>query len=99
VLLLLLAGALAGVLLTRDAGTPARARRSKRIRARDLVDQRPLETARRLALLPAEREERPFLRRALRVGDDAVDLAFQGALLEATAHAPAHQGCASAHRR
>ncbi|HYX68079.1 MAG TPA: mechanosensitive ion channel domain-containing protein, partial [Terriglobales bacterium] len=90
VLLLLLAGALAGVLLTRDAGTPARARRSKRIRARDLVDQRPLETARRLALLPAEREERPFLRRALRVGDDAVDLAFQGALLEATAHpAPA----------
>ena len=87
VLLALLAGTIAGLVWTRDTEmTASRARRSKRIRARDLVDQKPLETARRLALMPAEREERPFVRRALRAGDDAVDLAFETALHEAAAH-------------
>ena len=86
-LLVLLAGAIAGLVWTRDTETPsARGRRPKRIRARDLVDQKPLETARRLALMPADREERPFVRRALRAGDDAVDFAFQTALHEAAAH-------------
>ena len=89
VLLVLLAAAIGGLLLIRDSGAPA-PRRSKRPRARDLVDQRPLDTARRLATMPAERTERPLVRRALRSADDAVDLAFETALLEAAAHpAPA----------
>ena len=91
VLLALLAAAIAGLVLTRDTGNvPGRSRRTKRVHARDLVDQKPLETARRLAQMPAEREERPFIRRALRAADDSVDLAFETALHEAAAHpAPA----------
>ncbi len=90
VLVALLAGAIAGLWFTRDTGASRSLRRTKRIRVRDLVDQKPLETARRLAQMPAEREERPFARRALRAGDDAVDLAFETALHEAAAHpAPA----------
>lgn len=87
VLLALLIAAVVGLVLTREsAPPPSRFRRGQRIRVRDLVDQKPLETARRLALLPAAREERPFARRALKLGDDAVDLAFETALREAAAH-------------
>ena len=91
VLLVLLGAAIAGMWLTRDTGSGSiSGRRPKHVRARDLVDQKPLETARRMAQIPAEREERPFARRALRAGDDAVDLAFETALHEAAAHpAPA----------
>ncbi len=87
VLLVLLAGAIAGLWWTQDTESAGgRPRRARRVRARDLVDQKPLETARRLAQMPAERQERIFARRALRVGDDTVDLAFATALHEAAAH-------------
>ncbi len=87
VLLVLLAGVIVGLWWTQDSESPGgRVRRSRRVRARDLVDQKPLETARRLAQMPAERPERIFVRRALRVADDTVDLAFASALHEAAAH-------------
>ena len=53
---------------------------------RNLVDQKPLETARALAAQAWTREEHPPARRALNVADDAVDLAFAIALRDATAH-------------
>ena len=87
VLVLLLAAVVVGLVLTRESAPPrSSSKKPRRVRVRDLVDQRPLETARRLALLPASREERPFARRALRAGDDAVDFAFESALHEAAAH-------------
>lgn len=87
VLLLLLIAAVAGLVLTRgSAPPPSRFRRARHLRARDLVDQKPLETARSLAQLPAAREERLFARRALKVSDDAVDAAFESALSEAAAN-------------
>jgi len=53
-----------------------------------VVDQATLETARRLAQMPTTPEELPFAREALRIGDQEMDLAFAGALREATAHPP-----------
>ncbi len=87
VLVVLLIATAIGLVLTRDTGAPtSRARRTRRVRVNDLVDQKPLETARRLAQVPAVREERPYVRRALKVSDDAVDLAFAIALRDAATH-------------
>jgi small-conductance mechanosensitive channel len=91
--LALVAGAVAGVLLTR----PTIARKADRysasraawLRRRTLVDQKPLETARSLAAMAWTRDEYPYARRALNLADDAVDLAFTIALRDAAAHPPA----------
>ena len=91
--LALVAAALAGVLLTR----PTAARKSDRysasraawMRRRNLVDQKPLETARSLVAMAWTRDEYPYARRALSLADDAVDLAFATALRDAAAHPPA----------
>jgi small-conductance mechanosensitive channel len=85
VLLLLLGAAVVGVVVTRRAPPPGRARRRPK---RELVDQRPLETARNLAALAASPGERAFAARALRLADDEVDLAFAIALRDAAAHPP-----------
>ena len=85
VLLLLLGAAIAGVVVTRRPPSPAQARRRPKL---DLVDQRPLETARNLAALAASPGERAFAARALRLADDEVDLAFATALRDAAAHPP-----------
>jgi small-conductance mechanosensitive channel len=85
VLLVLLGAALAGMLVTRRPPSPGRARRRPR---RELIDQRPLETARNLAALAASPGERAFAARALRLADDEVDLAFAIALRDAAAHPP-----------
>ena len=85
VLLLLLGAAVVGVVLTRRPPSPGRARRRPK---RELVDQRPLETARNLSALAASPGERAFAARALRLADDAVDLAFATALRDAAAHPP-----------
>ena len=85
VLLLLLGAAVLGVVVTRRPPPPGRARRRPK---RELVDQRPLETARNLAALAASPGERAFAARALRLADDEVDLAFATALRDAAAHPP-----------
>ncbi len=84
VLLLLLGAAVVGVVVTRRPPSVRGKRRPKR----ELVDQRPLETARNLAALAASPGERAFAARALRLADDEVDLAFAIALRDAAAHPP-----------
>lgn len=54
-----------------------------------VVDQRPLQTARRLAVLASTPEEQDLSHQALRLADYEVDLAFADALREATEHPPA----------
>lgn len=85
VLLLLLGAAVVGVVVTRRPPPPGRARRRPK---RELVDQRPLETARNLAALAGSPGERAYAARALRLADDGVDLAFAIALRDAAAHPP-----------
>ena len=85
ILLVLLAAAVAGVVVTRRPPSARPRRRPQR----QLVDQRPLETARNLAALAASPGERAFAARALRLADDEVDLAFAIALRDAAAHPPA----------
>jgi small-conductance mechanosensitive channel len=85
VLLLLLGAAVVGVVVTHRPPPP---RRGKRRPARELVDQRPLETARNLAALADSPGERAYAARALRLADDEVDLTFATALRDAAAHPP-----------
>ncbi len=53
-----------------------------------LVDQSPLTTAQRLAVLANGEDEQPFAREALRLADHEVDLAFASALRNAAQHPP-----------
>ena len=53
-----------------------------------LVDQTPLRTAQGLAQMPTAAEELPFAQGALQLADQEMDLAFAGALLDATQHPP-----------
>ena len=84
-LLLLLVAALVGVVVTHRPPPP---RRGKRKPERELVDQRPLETARNLAALAESPGERAYAARALQLADDEVDLTFATALRDAAAHPP-----------
>ena len=80
---LLLAGVV-GLILTRDLGDAAR----PRSRGANLVDQRPLQTARSLAALATTREEQRYSRQALKIADHQVDLAFSTALRDAAEERP-----------
>jgi small-conductance mechanosensitive channel len=88
-LLVLIAAACIGLVVTRPSA-PAVSRprgwNPAHIRKRDLVDDRPLQTARAMAALAYTRDEHPFARRALSLGDDQVDLAFAIALRDAALH-------------
>src|SRR6266480_1704193 len=53
-----------------------------------IVDQSPLLTAQRLALMPTSTEELPFAEEALRLGDHEMDLAFAAAVRDAEEHPP-----------
>jgi small-conductance mechanosensitive channel len=53
------------------------------------VDQTPLTTAQRLALLATGEDEAPLAQEALRLADHEVDLAFAAALRSAAEHPPA----------
>jgi len=82
-LLLLVAAGLVGLQLTNDSGQLAtfiRSRRARRLVQEQLVDQRPLETARKLAGEAESRGERRLAAEAVRVADHEVDLAFASAL-------------------
>jgi len=76
-----------GLLLTGTQSVlPARSPR-KNVQAA-IVDQKPLQTARKLAALAATPEERDFAHEAMRLADYDVDLAFANALREAREHPP-----------
>jgi small-conductance mechanosensitive channel len=99
-LLLLMAAAIVGLLRTRPAAQPADAdetskTESKQLLARNspvtpraLVDQRPLQTARRMGALAATPEEQALAHAAEKVGDREVDLAFFDALRTAEENPP-----------
>ncbi len=89
VLLLLVAASIAGILWTRaapvanDETSPTQTTilgRKAPPAQRRLVDQRPLETARRMAALASTPEEQQLAHEAEKVGDHEVDLAFFDAI-------------------
>jgi len=100
VLLLLVAAAIAGMVWTRsrpsaeadESGvTPAGKKVLARTQAgngRPLVDQRPLQTAHRMAALAATPDELRLAHEAEKVGDHEVDLAFADALRTAELNPP-----------
>jgi len=101
VLLLLMAAAIVGLWRTRQVSQPAENEESaKDLQAkkllgrkapaaqRSLVDQRPLQTARRMAATAGTPEEQNLAHEAERVGDREVDLAFFDALRTAEENPP-----------
>ncbi len=98
VLVVLVAAAIAGIVWTRalpssdedTTATPARKILGRKSPAaqRSLVDQRPLQTARRMAALAGTQEEQTLAHQAEKVGDHEVDLAFFDALRTAEENPP-----------
>jgi len=97
VLVLLVAVAIMGLLWTRPlpqpeldeaAQSPAKKFLTRNAQEHPLVDQRPLQTARRMALLATSTEEQRFAREAEKVGDHEVDLAFADSLRSAAENPP-----------
>ena len=92
-LLVLLILAAAGMLKTaewlRPTSSPSGQTGSQNASAASLVDQRPLQTAQKVASLATTPEEQPFAQEALRLADQEVDLAFAAALRNAVEHPPA----------
>jgi small-conductance mechanosensitive channel len=98
VLLLLIAGAVVGLLETRalpapsddTATTPEKKVLGKKPPAQQhpLVDQRPLQTARRMAATAGTPEEQALAKQAEKVGDHEVDLSFFDALRTAEENPP-----------
>ena len=82
-LLLLLAG-IVGLIFTRDLGELNR----PRSQWANLVDQRPLQTARAMAALATSRDGQRYARQALKIADHQVDLAFATALRDAAEESP-----------
>jgi len=97
VLLVLMAGAVVGLLWTRESPSSEEgsAETGKRVLARraaapqhPLVDQRPLQTAQGLGALAGTPEEQAFAHAAEKTGDHEVDLAFFDALRTAQQNPP-----------
>jgi small-conductance mechanosensitive channel len=98
VLLLLVASAIVGLVETRavpaneeTAATPGKSllgRKTARAVPLPLVDQRPLETARRIAALAATPEEQALAHEAEKISDHEVDLTFFDHLREAEENPP-----------
>jgi small-conductance mechanosensitive channel len=97
VLLVLVAAAIAGLVWTRElpaaneeaAATAAKkAPGRKAVAPRPLVDERPLQTARRMAALAGTPDEQLLAHQAEKVGDHEVDLAFYDALRTAEENPP-----------
>jgi small-conductance mechanosensitive channel len=88
-LVVLVVLAVIGLWLTDTSGPPAPNRKltgAKEKEQTTLVDQRPLQTARKLAPLASTAEEQSIVQEALRLADHEVDLAFADALREAQEH-------------
>ncbi|MGB8064043.1 MAG: mechanosensitive ion channel domain-containing protein [Candidatus Sulfotelmatobacter sp.] len=95
VLLLLIAASVAGLVWTRsEPSTEASAAGSKMlgpkavVAAHALVDQRPLQTAERMAMMASTSEEQALAHEAEKVGDHEVDLTFFDALRTAQQNPP-----------
>jgi small-conductance mechanosensitive channel len=89
-LMALVVATVIGLFMTEGAQTVLPVRLKKPVaQAAPAVDQRPLQTAHKLALLASTPEEQDFAHEALRLSDYEVDLAFADALREATEHPPA----------
>ena len=98
VLLLLLAAAIAGMVWTRalpaaneETAAPPASRLSGHaapVAPRALIDQRPLQTAKRMATLAATPEEQALAHQAEKLGDHEVDLSFLDALRTAEENPP-----------
>ncbi len=99
VLLLLVAAAIVGMVWTRELPAPAEETsatpatkvlgRKSPVVAHPLVDQRPLQTARRMAKLAGTPEEQALAHEAEKVGDHEVDLAFFDTLRTVEENPPA----------
>lgn len=98
-LLLLVGAAIVGIVETRPlpapaadetAATPERKTLGHKttVAPRPLVDQRPLETARRMAATAGTPEEQTLAKEAEKVGDHEVDLSFFDALRTAEENPP-----------
>jgi small-conductance mechanosensitive channel len=81
-LLILVLGAIVGLVLTRDSGQPVTAARPGR--RTPAVDEQPLQTARNMAKLVSSWDEQRIAQQALKLADHEVDLAFADALRDAT---------------
>ncbi|PYX89082.1 MAG: hypothetical protein DMG68_06240 [Acidobacteria bacterium] len=79
----LMAVAIVGLVLTRESSAPATPTKP---RWAPLVDEQPVQSARRMAALASGPEEQRFALQALRLADHAVDLAFADAIRQATLH-------------
>ena len=74
-----IAAGIAALVLTRNPAAPVQTT----VRRAPLVNEQPIQTARRLAALASTREEQRFAQQALRIADHAVDLAFTETMREA----------------
>src|ERR1700746_4075843 len=99
VLLLLLTAAIVGMLRTRQPretsveiaapqGTQAVARNEQGVAQHATVEQRPLQTARRVGALASTQEEKDLAQQAEKVADHEVDLAFFDAFRAAQENPP-----------
>jgi small-conductance mechanosensitive channel len=82
-LLVLVAAAISGAILTRNWGSDSQPTPRNAATRKMRVDERPLKTARDMAKLASGWDERRFAEEALKLGDHEVDLAFADALRDA----------------
>lgn len=88
-LLALVVATIIGLFMTEGGPAVLPTRNAKKtVQAAPAVDQKPLDTAHKLAGLAASPDEQEFAKQALRLADYEVDLAFADALREATEHPP-----------
>jgi small-conductance mechanosensitive channel len=94
VLLLLVAAAVVGLVWTRELAPPkdetvaTSGKKKARVAPSPLVDQRPLQTARRMAAMAGTPEEQVLAHQAEKVGDHEVDLTFFDAIRTAEENPP-----------
>jgi small-conductance mechanosensitive channel/uncharacterized damage-inducible protein DinB len=88
-LLVLVLAAIVGSVLTPNLGTPGVSGNSQSAPGEtNLVDERPLQTARAMARLASSADEQRVANLAAQLADNAVDLAFHDALRDAANHPP-----------
>jgi small-conductance mechanosensitive channel len=88
-LLALVVATIVGLFMTNGGPAVLPTRNAKKaVQSAPAVDQKPLDTAHKLAAQATSPDEQEFARQALRLADYEVDLAFADALREATQHPP-----------
>jgi len=98
-LLVLVAAGLLGLQLTKESGQFGALRRSRQAQSREeeqLVNQRPLETARKLAAEADSPDAQKLAAQAVRLADHEVDLAFASALQAAKVNPKSESAAAKA---